>query len=293
MWPSMYIRYSRKTASNIHIEIHESLIIKVAKLLTLVNMITSTAKVAWPLMSTLSIYICANSSIVGTGLSFLSRSGVSDKVFLVMVQHVILLNQTLQKMVQECSQLQHWHKANILCDIIYENFLAYQDEKRAGDKNNRRLCAHRVTSQGRRGWQGWEYFSQAFHQGGKTDTRVVLWECCLKVEKLFRSHPQPCHLGSSNRILWISCQLLWLHSKHHCHEGWQVKDWWKQLPQNVLNLSTEISSSDFISYMNDNACNPSNLYILPNSSWKSPTFPLRSCITQSSLTKKIRSAFLF
>ena len=107
MWPSMYIRYSRKTASNIHIEIHESLIIKVAKLLTLVNMVTSTAKVAWPLMSTLSIYICANSSIVGTELFFLSRSGVSDKVFLVMVQHVIFLNQTLQKMVQECSQLQH------------------------------------------------------------------------------------------------------------------------------------------------------------------------------------------
>ena len=165
MWPSMYIRYSRKTASNLHIEIHESLIIKVAKLLTLVNMITSTAKVAWPLMSTLSIYICANSSI-GTGLFFLSRSGVSDKFFLVMVQHVILLNQTLQKMAQECSQLQHWHKANICCDIIYENFLAYQDEKRAGDKNDRRLCTHRVTSQGRRGWQGWEYFSQAFHQGG-------------------------------------------------------------------------------------------------------------------------------
>ena len=101
MWPSMYIRYSRKTASNLHIEIHESLIIKVAKLLTLVNMATSTAKVAWPLMSTLSIYICANSSI-GTGLFFLSRSGVSDKFFLVMVQHVILLNQTLQKMAQEC-----------------------------------------------------------------------------------------------------------------------------------------------------------------------------------------------
>lgn len=38
---------------------------------------------------------------------------------------------------------------------------------------------------------------------------------------------------------------------------------------------------------------PSSLYILLNSSWKSPAFPLRSCITQSSLTKKKRSALLF
>lgn len=110
--------------NDIHVEIRECHIIKAAKLLTPVNMPKSIAEVASPLTSTLGVSVCTDSS-QGTGGFYVTRSGVSDKVFLITTRHVVSrLNLENDGVIKDACPGQPHHEVSLLSDDAYNIFLA-------------------------------------------------------------------------------------------------------------------------------------------------------------------------
>lgn len=243
--------------TDIHVEIRESLIVKAAKLLTPLNMATSVAKVAWPITSTLGIFVCAD-SVIGTGGFFIARSGVTDKVFLVTARHVIAQPDLANNgVITHTATGQDRHEVSILSDATYEQFLALikdaivRETKIVEDPELRRKAKEDEEDEK----------SEAEH------CITVARKAVLKLQSFYKEVVSKWS-NSSDRILGHVILAPPIESsEHRVNPSGFTQDVavievdksridGSDFLGNVIDLGTEISSFDFTSHMNPNACHP-------------------------------------